>query len=173
MTETRDLLFELGTEELPPKSLFQLSQALKSGVETCFPLATGVDGVGEVIVFATPRRLAVLVKEVIVNQQGVTIERRGPALSAAYTADGAPTKALQGFMKSCGASQEKLKTVSTEKGAWIAFDEHRKGSPMKNLIPDLFEGILKGLPIAKRMRWGNGTAEFVRPVHWVVLLFGD
>jgi glycyl-tRNA synthetase beta chain len=171
MSETRDLLFELGTEELPPKSLLTLSRALKDNVES--GLAKASLGFDEVISYAAPRRLAVWVKELATSQPDQTIERRGPALNAAYQPDGSPSKALEGFMRSCGATLEQLTTIETDKGAWVGFKQEVKGGRTEDLIPDILRQALAALPIAKRMRWGAGTAEFVRPVHWIVLLFGS
>ncbi len=171
MSETRDLLFELGTEELPPKSLLTLSQALKNNVES--GLAKASLGFDEVVPYAAPRRLAVWVKGLATSQPDQTVERRGPALNAAYQPDGSPSKALEGFMRSCGATLEQLTTIETDKGAWVGFRQEVKGGRTEDLIPDILRQALAALPIAKRMRWGAGTAEFVRPVHWVVLLFGS
>lgn len=171
MTETRDILFELGTEELPPKSLLTLSQALRAHVET------GLHKAGlpfaEIRSYATPRRLALVIGGLAVAQPDQAIERRGPAASAAFQPDGSPGKALQGFLRSCGATVGELLTVETDKGAWVAIRQTVKGGQTADLLPDIFRQALAALPIAKRMRWGEGTAEFVRPVHWVVLLFGD
>jgi glycyl-tRNA synthetase beta chain len=171
MTETRDLLFELGTEELPPKSLLTLSLALKANIEA--GLAKAGLSHGEVRPYATPRRLALLIENLAVAQPDQTVERRGPALNAAYQTDGSPSKALEGFLRSCNATPDQLITLQTEKGEWVAFRQQVQGGHTADLIPDLLRQALAALPIAKRMRWGNGTAEFVRPVHWAVLLFGD
>jgi glycyl-tRNA synthetase beta chain len=171
MSETRDLLFELGTEELPPKSLLTLSRALQAGVEAGLKKA-GL-AYGEVVSYATPRRLAFLVKDLAVSQPDQLVEKRGPALNAAYQPDGSLSKAAQGFLKSCGATPERLTTLKTDKGEWLCFKQEVQGAPAASLIPDIIKQSLAALPIAKRMRWGAGTAEFVRPAHWVVLLFGD
>ncbi|BBL75716.1 glycine--tRNA ligase subunit beta [Methylomagnum ishizawai] len=170
MTETRDLLFELGSEELPPKSLSNLSLALKANVEA----GLGKAGLsyGEVRPYATPRRLALVIQGLSVAQPDREEERRGPAVNAAYQPDGSPSKALQGFLKSCGATPEQLITLRTDKGEWVAFRQTVQGGYTADLIPDILRQALAGLPIAKRMRWGDGSAEFVRPVHWAVLLFG-
>jgi glycyl-tRNA synthetase beta chain len=171
MAETRDFLFELGTEELPPKSLLNLSRALKANVEAGLAKA-GLEH-GEVVPYATPRRLALLVKGLAVAQPDQTVEKRGPALNAAYQPDGSPSKAMEGFLRSCGATVDQTYTLKTDKGEWVAFHQHVQGGATSDLVPDILRQALAGLPIAKRMRWGSGTAEFVRPVHWVVLLFGD
>jgi glycyl-tRNA synthetase beta chain len=171
MAETRDLLFELGTEELPPKSLPVLSRALQAGVEAGLEKAGLAHG--GIIPYATPRRLALYIKDLAAAQPDQTVERRGPALNAAYGPDGAPSKALEGFLKSCGATVEQLTTLKTDKGEWVGFSQEVKGGRTADLIPEILRQALAALPIAKRMRWGSGSAEFVRPVHWIVLLFGD
>ncbi|MBS1212062.1 MAG: glycyl-tRNA synthetase subunit beta [Proteobacteria bacterium] len=170
MTETRDLLFELGTEELPPKSLPVLASALKTSVEN--GLSTALKH-GEVLVFATPRRLGLLVRDLAIKQPDYEIEKRGPAINAAFTPDGTPTKATEGFARSCGTTVDQLFTQKTDKGEWLFFKEKKKGATAAELLPRILNQALLALPIAKRMRWGAGTAEFVRPAHWAVLLFGD
>ena len=171
MAETRDLLFELGTEELPPKSLLTLIRALEANVKA--GLAKANLNHGDILPYATPRRLALLVKDLAVVQPDQTLERRGPALKAAYQADGSPSKALGGFLRSCNAEPDQLFTLQTEKGEWVAYRQHVPGGNAAELIPDILGHALAELPIAKRMRWSSGDAEFVRPVHWAALLFGD
>ena len=170
MTETRDVLFELGTEELPPKSLLTLSRALQSQVEAGLT-KLGLT-FGEIHPYATPRRLALVIKGLQLSQPDQEIERRGPAANAAFQPDGSPSKALEGFLRSCNATADQLMTLETDKGAWVAVRQTVKGVNAADLLPDIFRQALAALPIAKRMRWGDGTAEFVRPVHWVVLLLG-
>lgn len=171
MSEVRDLLFELGTEELPPKSLKTLASSLHSQVDAGLA-KLGIDH-GDLTVYATPRRLALLIRDLAEVQQDQSVERRGPALNAAYGSDGEPTKATQGFARSCGVSADQLTVIRTDKGEWVGFQQRVQGAPTAELLPELFREALAQLPIAKRMRWGSGDAEFVRPVHWVVLLFGD
>ena len=170
MTETRDVLFELGTEELPPKSLLTLSRALQSQVENGLTKA-GL-AFADIRPYATPRRLALVIKGLQVSQPDQDIERRGPAANAAFQPDGSPSKALEGFLRSCNATPDQLITLETDKGAWVAVRQTVQGVNAANLLPEILRQALAALPIAKRMRWGAGTAEFVRPVHWVVLLFG-
>ena len=171
MAETRELLFELGTEELPPKSLLNLSRALQSGVEAGLQKA-GL-AYGELISYATPRRLGLLIKGLNTAQPDQTVERRGPAINAAYNADGSLSKAAEGFVRSCGTTPDKLTILKTDKGEWLCYKQEVKGAATADLFPDIIRSSLAGLPIAKRMRWGAGSAEFVRPAHWVLLLFGD
>lgn len=167
----RDFLVELGTEELPPKALKKLSQAFTSGIVEGFK-AAGLAHL-EVHGYAAPRRLAVMVEALEERQADKQSERRGPAVQAAYDGDGMPTKALQGFARSCGVEIEQLETLETDKGSWLVYRSEEKGKSAQELIPDIVRKSLDKLPIPKRMRWGDLNAEFVRPVHWLVLLFGD
>lgn len=171
MTAVKDLLFELGCEELPSKTLLRLSDALLQNIENGLKNA-GLDFTGS-LSYATPRRLAVVIENLATSQNDVEQERRGPAVAAAFTADGEPTKACAGFAKSCATSVDKLDRIKTDKGEWLAFKKTLKGKNSEDLIPEIIKKSLDALPIAKRMRWGASATEFVRPVHWVVLLFGD
>ncbi|MGE0080326.1 MAG: glycine--tRNA ligase subunit beta [Thiohalomonadaceae bacterium] len=168
---TRDLLIEIGTEELPPKALPTLSAAFRRGIEE----GLGKAGLGfqSMQAFASPRRLAVLVRALPVGQGDKTVERRGPALAAAFDEEGVPTKAAQGFAASCGVTVDQLERVETDKGAWLVHRSVQPGRKTAEVIPEVVRAALDRLPIPKRMRWGDLEAEFVRPVHWVVVLFGD
>lgn len=167
----RDLLFEIGTEELPPKALRGLSESLTAGVVNGLKRA-GLRH-GEVLSYATPRRLAVWVKQLDEAQPDEEQVRRGPALTAAFAEDGCPTKAALGFARSCSVEVEALETLRTDKGAWLVHRSQQAGQASAELVPALVLEALEALPIPKRMRWGSLSAEFVRPVHWAVLLFGD
>jgi glycyl-tRNA synthetase beta chain len=171
MADKRDLLIEIGTEELPPKALLKLSNAFTAGIND--GLTKSELNFGEVESFAAPRRLAVLVKDLDLAQSDKAVERRGPALAAAFDGDGNPTKATEGFARSCGVMPDALETMETDKGAWLVYRSTQSGQPTADLIPGILNEALHKLPIPKRMRWGDLDAEFVRPVHWVVLLFGD
>jgi glycyl-tRNA synthetase beta chain len=168
---SRDLLFELRTEELPPRTLPALSQALTFGI------AKGIDGArvahGKVHGFATPRRLAVWVENLSENQPDRQVERRGPPLASSFDAQGAPTQAATAFAQSCGVAVAELSKLTTEKGAWLQFRGTERGAATTTLLGDILTRAIAALPIAKRMRWGARSAEFVRPVHSVVLLYGD
>ena len=171
MTEKRDLLVEIGTEELPPKALHRLSNAFAEG------MTKGLDAAAlepsKIYSYASPRRLALLIKQLPVSQQDRETVRRGPALTAAFDDDGCPTQAAMGFARSCAVDIEQLDQLETKKGSWLSFRAVEKGKPVSELVPDMVRKALAGLPIPKRMRWGDHDHEFVRPVHWVVLLFGD
>lgn len=166
----RDFLFELGTEELPPKSLFTLAKSLADGVEK--GLASAAVTHGEIEWFATPRRLAVRVHGVADRQPDQEIKRQGPAVANAFDAAGQPTKAATGFAASCGVGVAALQQVDGPKGRVLMFVGTKKGEPTAALLPGIVKAALDALPIAKRMRWGAGEQEFVRPVHWAVMLFG-
>ena len=166
-----NLLFELGTEELPPKALSRLSDALTQGFVS--GLADAGLKHGEVTAYSAPRRLAVLIMDCDTAQSARVNERRGPALNAAFDADGKPTRAAEGFARSCGTTVDKLQRNETDKGAWLVFREELPGRDTLELLPAIAEQALNRLPIPKRMRWGDSEAQFVRPVHWLVFMLGD
>lgn len=171
MSDVRDLLIELGTEELPPKSLKNLIESFQASVQQGLEKAElGFDSIRS---YAAPRRMAIVVDGLQTRQQDRLVERRGPAVASAFDDDGNPTKALQGFARSCGVTVNDLETVETDKGAWFVFKQQQIGAETSSLIADILQQALNDLPIAKRMRWGSLPGEFVRPVHWLVLLFGD
>ncbi len=168
---SKHLLFELGSEELPPKTLVKLSHALRDGivqglVAADIPFSAAKN-------YATPRRLAVLIEDLSTAQPDKIVEKRGPAIQAAFSPDGTPSKAAVSFATSCGVTFEQLDRLKTDKGEWLAFSQVVKGQATEDLVADIIRQSIAGLPIAKRMRWGNFTTEFVRPVHWAVLLYGD
>jgi len=167
----RDLLFELLCEELPPRSLQTLSQALTDGLAKAID-AKGIAH-GRVSGFATPRRLAVYIERLDEHQPDRQVERRGPPLKSAFDAQGAPTQAALAFAKSCGVEVGALTPLNTDKGAWLQYRGTERGAATESLLGDMINQVVAALPIAKRMRWGSRSAEFVRPVHGVVLLFGD
>ena len=171
MKKSQDLLFELGCEELPPKSLKNLSQALLENI------LAGLNAAGlnyqQTFAYATPRRLAILIKDLDVFQADKIIEKRGPAVQAAFAADGNPSKAAIGFANSCGVSFEQLERINTDKGEWLIYKQAVAGQTTATLLPDIIRQSLNNLPIAKRMRWANFDSEFARPVHWSLLLFGE
>ncbi|MCG5512420.1 glycine--tRNA ligase subunit beta [Ectothiorhodospira shaposhnikovii] len=171
MSETQDLLIEIGTEELPPKALKGLRDAFADGVVKGLADA-GLDPVDHVA-YAAPRRLAVWVRGLPPRQADQAMERRGPALAAAFDAQGNPTRAAQGFAASCGVAVTDLARLETDKGAWLVHRHLEPGRDTAALVPAIVEAALAALPIPKRMRWGDGDAEFVRPVHWVVMLLGS
>ncbi len=159
-----DFLVELGTEELPPKALKTLSDAFTQGITSGLKEA-GVSFT-DVKSFASPRRLAVLISALDEKQADRDIERRGPSVKA-------PEKAVEGFARSCGVTADQLETITTDKGDYFNFRNTEEGKATALLLPTLVENSLNKLPIPKRMRWGASRVEFVRPVHWLVMLLGD
>ncbi|CAM3493175.1 glycine--tRNA ligase subunit beta [Parendozoicomonas haliclonae] len=168
---TRDFLVELGTEELPPKALRKLSDAFSNGITSRLEQA-GLK-FGETKSFAAPRRLALLIKGLETSQPDKNSERRGPAVQAAYDKDGNPSKAAEGFARSCGVEFSALEKLETDKGAWLVYRSVEQGKPTAELLPGIVSASLDELPIPKRMRWGASRSEFVRPVQWLVMLLGD
>ena len=168
--ETDSFLVELGTEELPPKALLTLANAFGEGITNGLKEANLA--AGDCRVYAAPRRLAVVIDAVPVKQQDQKIQRRGPALATAYK-DGEPTKAVLGFAKSCGVELADVEEVSTDKGTWLSVNIDQKGAAVVDLLPDIVAKSLAALPVPKRMRWGDSDIEFVRPVHWLLMLFGN
>lgn len=166
-----DLLVELGTEELPPTALKSLSEAFANEV------LKQVDDAGltraEMDIFASPRRLAFRIHDLAAKQPDRKVERRGPAVKAAFDGDGNPTKAATGFAQSLGLQVDDLETMETDKGAWLVARVEEKGKALSELLPGFLEQAVQRLPIPKRMRWGNRKAQFVRPVQWLVVLHGD
>jgi len=168
MTNKEDFLVEIGTEELPPKALNKLSAAFSNNIRDRLKKAElKFDSIES---FATPRRLAVIVSNLDVKQQDKLVERKGPAIRAAFKEDGCPTQAALGFARSCGTSVDELEKLETENGAWLVFKTMSRGNESKNLLPNIIEESLSQLPIPKRMRWGNKEVQFVRPVHWIIML---
>jgi len=167
----QSFLVEIGTEELPPKALKALYLSFRQGV---------VDGLraanletGATHAFAAPRRLAVLVEDVAPRQPDQSIEKLGPNVAAAFDKDGKVSKAAEGFARSCGVAFEQLERVATDKGERLVWRSVQPGKSAAELLPGIVDTALEQLPIPKRMRWGARRAEFVRPVHWVVMLLGD
>jgi glycyl-tRNA synthetase beta chain len=168
--ERHDFLVELGTEELPPKALHELETAFADGVKT--GLAQAGLTHGDVQSFATPRRIAVLVKRLASRQPEQNLKRRGPPVTAAFDASGQPTRAATAFAESCGVPVSALQRLEEGKGQFLFFIGTKPGTATVALLPGIVQASLDALPIPKRMRWGAGEAEFVRPVHWLLMLYG-
>jgi glycyl-tRNA synthetase beta chain len=166
-----DFLVEIHTEELPPKALSKLALSFLHEIQT--RLQKAQLEFKDAQFFATPRRLAVIVKALAFAQAETKVERKGPAVTAAFDAEGKPTQATIGFAKSCGVTPEELTTLKTKQGEWLGFLQTVPGKNVKELLPTIVSEALNALPIPKRMRWGSGTVEFVRPVHSVIMLYGE
>ncbi len=167
----KDFLFELGTEELPPLALPILANALQEGLEQRLKQA-GIN-FESCSVFATPRRLALRVLNLDARQSDQDVTKTGPSVQAAFDASGKPTKAAEGFARSCGVSVSDLTQILDGKVTKLAFHSKVVGTDSNTLLPGFITETLAELPIPKRMRWGSSREEFVRPPHWVVMLFGD
>ena len=165
-----DFLVEVGTEELPPKALRLLKDAFAEN------LAAAIDDArlshGDVHAYASPRRLAVLIEKLAASQEDRRVSQKGPPTKVAFDDAGKPRAPAIAFAKKCGVAVADLDRTTTDKGEWLSYELLEKGQATSELIPDLIEKALAALPIPRRMRWGAGEAEFVRPVHWVVLLHG-
>ncbi|WP_133130300.1 glycine--tRNA ligase subunit beta [Legionella yabuuchiae] len=166
-----DLLFELGTEELPSGSVWPLAEGLANNLMA--GLKNAELQFGLVKSYATPRRIAVFIKEVQETQPDQTIIRKGPAVTAGSDSQQKSSQALQGFARSCGVSVDQLSQTHTDKGSWWIYEAIKPGADTKKLLPELIAEAIAGLPVPKPMRWGSSENEFARPVHWAVLLFGD
>jgi glycyl-tRNA synthetase beta chain len=171
MPETRRFLVEIGTEELPPKALRELSEAFGAG------LRQGLDdaalGFDQLACYATPRRLAVRVDGLAVTQPDRQVDRRGPPVSVAVDDAGHPTKAGLKFAASCDTPFERIGRISTDKGDYLHHTLSVPGAAAETLLPGLVADAVTALPIPRRMRWGSTDYEFVRPVHWLVMLLDD
>ncbi len=166
----RDFLVELGTEELPPLALPELERSFADGLRAAFAEAALEHG--DIRSFATPRRLAVLVRDLAAAQATQSIKLKGPPVSAAFGKDGSPTAAATKFAEKCGVEIGALKRVTEGKGEFLYFEGEKPGQAAAGLLAGIVQGALEKLPIPKRMRWGSSNAEFVRPVHWLVMLSG-
>ena len=168
---TQNFLVEIGTEELPPKALKTLATSFADNVEA--ELNQAGLSFDKIEWFAAPRRLAVKVLNLATQQPSKEIEKRGPAVSAAFDAEGKPTKAAEGWARGCGISVEQAERIATDKGEWLVHRAKIEGQPTKNLLNDIVANALAKLPIPKPMRWADKTVQFIRPVHTVTMLLGD
>ncbi|TQE40983.1 glycine--tRNA ligase subunit beta [Aggregatibacter actinomycetemcomitans] len=168
---TQNFLVEIGTEELPPKALKTLATAFADNVQA--ELNQAGLAFDKIEWFAAPRRLAVKVLALATQQPGKEIEKRGPAVSAAFNAEGNPTKAAEGWARGCGITVDQAERLATDKGEWLVHRAKIEGQPTKNLLADIVANALAKLPIPKPMRWADKTVQFIRPVHTVTMLLGD
>ena len=173
MSESASLLIELGTEELPVKALPQLAQAFFDGVIA----GLGKRGImvdrGDAKPLYTPRRLAVLLPKIALQQPEQRSETLGPYLNVALDADGNPTPALKGFAHKNGVAIDALARLTDARGERFVARQVQPGARTAELLPDLVNEAIKAMPIPKPMRWGDHDYAFARPVHWLVMLLGD
>ncbi|MEQ3695521.1 MAG: glycine--tRNA ligase subunit beta [Pseudomonadales bacterium] len=168
---TQNILLELGTEELPPKSLKALSDAFTQSIQDS--LTAAELSFEQVESFAAPRRLGILIHNVQATQADTEVEKLGPNVKAAFDKEGNPSKAAEGFARSCGTEFDQLIEVETPKGTRLAFRSTQQGQSATSLLQSFVEKALQQLPIPKRMRWGASRSEFVRPVKWLLALADD
>ena len=166
-----NLLIEVGTEELPPKSLRKLAESFLSNFTE--ELKKAEIPFAEAKWYAAPRRLALSIKQIALAQEDKIVEKRGPAISSAFDAEGNPTKAAQGWARGNGISVDQAERLATDKGEWLIYRANVKGVETKSLIAEMAQRALDKLPIPKPMRWGNNKTQFIRPVHTVTILLGD
>ncbi len=173
---THTLLIEIGCEELPPSEAPDLAQAFANGLAEALGenglLAEGVKP-NDVEWFVSPRRMAMRLAGVRPRQADREEEKLGPAVDKAFDSEGQPTKAAEGFARSCGVTLSELAHKDTDKGKRLAFQRVIRGEPAEHIVPALADEVLRRLPSKRRMRWGDGDVEFPRPVHWVVCLLDD
>lgn len=168
--QTQDFLLEIGTEELPAVLLPTLIQSLAQGIAQS--LTKAELKYDNLKYYATPRRLAVLIKQLQAQQADRIVERKGPALKAAYDDQQQPTPALVGFLRSCNTTADQLIQTETQQGVWLFYRYQEIGKSVFDLLPDIVNKALLALPIPKPMKWGEGNNSFIRPIHWIVLLYG-
>jgi glycyl-tRNA synthetase beta chain len=173
MSAVKSLLIELGTEELPPKALDELSAAFLRSIGDGLARRDIAADLDMATAYASPRRLAVHIPAVAAAQPEQTVERRGPALSAALDKEGQPSKALLGFAQSCGVDVAQLEKLETDKGGWYVSRTLKAARPLAELLPEIIDEALKALPIPRPMRWASHDYSFVRPAHWLVILHGS
>lgn len=169
-TEYQDFLFEIGTEELPPLKIEGLAKALEAGILQ--GLKTQNLGYESSKIYATPRRLAVLIKNLVIKQPDNILKLKGPSVHIAFDQEGKPSIAAEKFAKTCNVNIDQLERISDNKGEFLFCQVKQAGKNTQELLPEIIAASLKKLPINRPMRWGNNEASFVRPVHWVLMLFG-
>ncbi len=172
MSKVENFLVEIGVEELPPQQIEILAAAFSQHLQSYLITEKILFKADGVKAYGTPRRIAVLISDLATQQQDHLIEKRGPAINAAYAADGTPSKAALGFAESCGVDIKYLTELKTDKGAWLYFSQKIAGQKTIDLLQSVVQQALDDLPIKKLMHWGNCKYAFVRPVHWVLMLFG-
>ena len=171
MSETRDLLIELGCEEIPAGVAPKMAAALLSGIEQTLREADLSFGACRWL--GTPRRLTAHVADVRAQQSDRVEELTGPPARIAFDAEGAPTKAALGFARGKGLDPASIYLKSTDRGDYAAAKLEIKGQSAADVLAAALPQLLKSLPQPKRMRWGRGSEAFIRPVQWLVALFGD
>jgi glycyl-tRNA synthetase beta chain len=165
-----DFLFEIGTEELPPKQIKGLVLSLATNIEQ--ELKARSLTYESIKTYCTPRRLAIFITNLITKQPDQPVEFRGPPINIAFDQAGKPTIAAEKFAKTCGTSVAQLKTIEDQKGKFLYYKTIKTGKIVASLLPEIVSISIKKIPITKPMRWGNNEISFVRPVHWIIMLLG-
>lgn len=168
---SRDLLFEIGAEEIPSAPLYAAATQLRADAEKAFADARLIHD--EIVVYAAPRRLAILVRGMSERQDDVTLRYKGPAAAAAYDSEGHPTKAAEGFARGKGVPVDDLVRETAEGGEYMWAIIESAGKPAAEVLPGILAGLAAGLQWPRAQRWGSGDTRFIRPVRWLVALFGD
>ncbi|MBC7962467.1 MAG: glycine--tRNA ligase subunit beta [Steroidobacteraceae bacterium] len=166
---TKELFLEIGTEEIPagfiPRALAEMETMIVrelAAVRLTF---------GEIKTVATPRRLALVVKDIPAVQPDAEITATGPSRKAAYDAEGNPTRAAEGFARGQGVDVSALQIISTDKGEYLAVTKQETGRPTHELLAEILPRLVSNIPFKKSMRWGDQDVRFARPIHWIVALF--
>jgi glycyl-tRNA synthetase beta chain len=167
----KSFLLEIGTEEIPARFVRTGLKLLRDEVSAL--LKDSFIEHGSIQGYATPRRLALLIEEVVENQKDRVVESMGPPRSIAYDASGAPTKAAAGFARSLHIDVGDLKIVKTDRGEYVSATVEEKGRTTEDVLAESIPKLISGLQLPKSMRWGDGTLRFYRPIHWIVALFGE
>lgn len=171
LLQTKDILIELGTEEMPAKGLEPLAKAFAENIAA--RLSKASLPFSQIKEFVTPRRLAVVISDVAPYQADRLLTKRGPSKQLAFDDQKKPTAIALKFAESCGVTVQDLTLEETAKGAWLVYEHKESGQKTESLIPQIIQETLDNLPLPKRMRWGDGRYEFIRPVHWVCLMIGS
>ncbi|WP_392565979.1 glycine--tRNA ligase subunit beta [Utexia brackfieldae] len=164
-------LVELGTEELPPKSLRLFAESFAANMID--QLNNHSIEHGQVMWYASPRRLALKVLNLNDTQPDTETVKRGPAIAQAFDAQGNPTKAAEGWAKGCGITVAQAERVVTDKGEWLSYTLKQQGKPVVELLSVMVDAALAKLPIPKPMRWADKKTQFVRPTHTLTMLYGN
>ncbi|MGL5487473.1 MAG: glycine--tRNA ligase subunit beta [Shewanella sp.] len=166
-----NLLIELGTEELPPKALRKLAESFLANFTE--ELTKADLAFKSAVWYAAPRRLAINITELAIAQADKIVEKRGPAVSSAFDAEGKPTKAADGWARGNGITVDQAERLVTDKGEWLVYNAKVEGVETKSLIAAMAQRALDKLPIPKPMRWGSSKTQFIRPVHTATMLLGS
>ncbi|HIJ81728.1 MAG TPA: glycine--tRNA ligase subunit beta [Desulfuromonadales bacterium] len=166
---SKELFLEIGSEEIPagfiPRAMTEMEVIITR------ELTAARLSFGQVKTLGTPRRLALLVKDIPAVQPDAEITATGPSVKAAYDANGNPTKAAEGFARAQGVDVSALKTVTTEKGEYLAVTRQETGRPSHLILAEILPKLVTEIPFKKSMRWGDLDVRFARPIHWIVALF--